>query len=361
VRIMKGFLLFFNAALFIPLAGLAALGPNSQADFLASTYKSKDFNGSALIDDGSGHQVKLSFGYADKAGDKLATPQTRFYLASISKQFTAVMTLMLVVDGALALDDTLGTLMPQFAAEGSPTARITLHQLLSHQSGLHEFYDGMTYEALVALAQSDISLDDMVQRLDRTLIFAPGTQGKYTDTNFILLSAILEQKSGLSYEALLKARILDPLGLTNTGYYHSTGDDTALTYNSMDPTYERAQLINRAIAFGASALYSTVEDLSVFADALYRGSLLPPHARALMLTPHTKFGTSAYGYGTWLERWDICGIDQVVYGHGGGPSFGVNSFLGWNKQDNSIVVLLSNINTVRPADLYQKLGGAACH
>ncbi|MBL4787719.1 MAG: beta-lactamase family protein, partial [Kordiimonadaceae bacterium] len=310
MRILRGFLLVLSAVLFMPLVGLAAEEPNPQADFLANAYKTNDFNGSVLIDNGSGHQVMLGYGYADKAGGKLATPQTRFYLASISKQFTAVMTLMLVEDGALALDDTLGTLMPQFAADGSPAATITLHQLLSHQSGLHEFYDGMTYEELVALAQSDILLSDMIARLDRTLIFKPGSQGKYADTNFILLSAILEQKSGLSYDALLKQRILSPLGLTNTGYYHSSGDDAALTYRSMSPAYDRAILINRAVAFGASALYSTVEDLSVFADALYRGSLLPAGARALMLTPHTTFGTSAYGYGTWLERWNICGIDQ---------------------------------------------------
>ncbi len=153
------------------------------------------------------------YGYADLEHDVLNTDTTVFYLASVSKQFTAAAVLLLAADGRLSLDDDVRKYIPELPDYGK---RVTLRHLLHHTSGVRD------YGLLVDLAGRDdedaVTNDDVLALLSRQrgLNFPPGSRHLYSNSGYVLLSIVVERVSGTPFAAFVKARIFDPLGMSDS-------------------------------------------------------------------------------------------------------------------------------------------------
>lgn len=253
------------------------------------------------------------------------TIDTRFYIASISKQFCTVIVLQLWQDGLIEFNAPVSRYLSDF--EASYADMVTVEDLLTHRAGLPEFYTGEGIDTMALLNQA-MTLDEVTAQISGHPT-ERGIAAAYADTHFILLAAIIEQVTDSSYHAVVRKRIIEPLNLVDTGFYSGQDDDTAPLFMTAEADAVKAAPVNRRIAYGAGDMYSTVDDLQVFADAMYRGDLLSKQARDLMLQQHTTMG-SPYGYGVWIEFPSRPPSSSTIFHHGGGPSLGVNTILAWH-------------------------------
>jgi CubicO group peptidase (beta-lactamase class C family) len=286
------------------------------------------------------------FGPADRAFGVPVAHDTRFWVASITKTFTAVLVLQLVDEGRLELRAPIRRYLADYAGPGAD--RVTVHQLLNHTSGLEQYDRVASYEEAVAKGMEVYQLphppaDLLARYASGRLVHAPGTAFDYNNADYVVLGAIVERVTGASYAEALRRRLLDPLGLTATGVMQAQAIVPRLA-----PTYMRADSaapLRRDLPvypenwWAAGAMYSTAEDLRAFARALYGGRLLRPATLRAMLTP----GLEDYGYGLWVATQDIAG-GKHRFAQRPGRIMGANVLLLRYLDDDVTVVILANTN-----------------
>jgi hypothetical protein len=248
------------------------------------------------------------------------SPQTKFHIASLSKTFTAAAIVLLKKQGLLSFDDPLSKFLPDFPSGD----RIKISHLLTHSSGVPDFYALPEYEELKA---KSMTLSDWIALLKtKPLDFEPGKQSSYSNSGYALLAFIIEKVSGESYEVYLRERILAPLKMENTG----TWDDARVIMNrasGYDPWIDGAGLINtpfydKAVLVGSGSLYSTVDDLYLWYKSIHAGSLFRVDSLA-----------DPYGWGP-RKRFKRDLIEQG----GNDPGF-VSDLSAYLKDDVCIIVL----------------------
>ena len=287
-----------------------------------------------------------STGHADLASHRAMTPDTLFWIASMTKPVTGVAIMMLHDDGKLKLSDPVANYIPEFAGLKSPSgqpANLTIIQILTHTSGLGE--------ASGPAAQSASTLADLVPVwLAAKMQFEPGTQWKYCQSGINLAGRIVEVVSGLSFNAFLQQRLFDPLGMTDTTFYPTKAQRARLaTAYAKNKDVGLVPVPPRA-GFGApehppqgnGGLFSTPQDYSRFCQLLLGqgtvGSqrLLSPAAVKSLASIHTgeiptgffqteqwgKRGANyGWGVGTCILRTPHPGHGEMLspgsYGHGG--------------------------------------------
>lgn len=311
---------------------------------LANITSQSLFSGSVLI--AQHGQVLLSNGYglADRAQKTPNGPQTRFLIGSNTKQFTAAAILLLEVQGKLKVTDPICAYIPD-----CPTAWsvITIKELLTHTSGIPD-YTGLPDFASYA-AKPLTPLQIIAHFRDLPLEFAPGTTFKYDNSGYFLLGYIIEQVSGLNYEAFLQKHILTPLNLSDTGYNHNSNgvaigytDESATPADPWDPSVE----------YAAGGLYSTVEDMDRWEQALTTDTLLPATSRAEMFAPQVAIpdGVSmAAGYGSIAASYGygfMIGTDsgRPIIGHSGGVPGFVSIEARYPVDDVTVIILDNQYN-----------------
>lgn len=269
----------------------------NRPDALVSAYHEAGlFDGAVLVARGDSVLYAAGFGQADRARSIPNTADTRFRIASVTKQFTAALILQLVEEGRVELDAPITTYLPNYPQE--PGERVTVHHLLSHTSGLAEGRH---------LRDPGVPLDTFLVRLyGLPLGFEPGTRYEYSNPNYHLLGLIVEAVTGQPYAEALRGRILDPLGMENTGvaYYGEAVDGLAQGYARTPSGHEvESPFLDAPHTYAAGAMYSTVRDLHRWTRALHGGApFRDVSTRDLMLRPHAEAGrhpsgTYAYGYG----------------------------------------------------------------
>ena len=249
-----------------PAASEDALSPETAAEidsFLAAAYEGEPFQGAVLVARNGEVLLRKGVGMADQSASIANGPETKFRLGSLTKPFTAVAVLMLYEQGLLDIDE----MICQYLVDCPPAWQaIAVHDLLAHTSGiadltmLPDFPDFKT--------EPTTPLQTLARFRDLPLEFAPGERWSYSNSNYIVLSAILEQVSGQRYEAFVEEHIFAPLGMVNSGYDHNDGE-TATGYL---PDGSAAEFIDMSLPSGAGGLYSTVDDLYRFDRALYRAT-----------------------------------------------------------------------------------------
>jgi CubicO group peptidase (beta-lactamase class C family) len=287
-----------------------------------------------------------STGHADLASNRLMTPDTLFWIASMTKPVTGVAIMMLQDDGKLKLSDPVANYIPEFAGLKSPSgqpANLTIIQILTHTSGLGE--------ASGPAAQSASTLADLVPVwLAAKMQFEPGAQWKYCQSGINLAGRIVEVVSGLSFDAFLQRRLFDPLGMTDTTFYPTKAQRARLaTAYAKNKDIGLVPVPPRA-GFGApehppqgnGGLFSTPQDYARFCQLLLGqgtvGSqrLLSPAAVKSLASIHTgeiptgffqteqwgKRGANyGWGVGTCILRTPHPGHGEMLspgsYGHGG--------------------------------------------
>lgn len=282
-------------------------------------------------------------GLADRERGIAVGPDTRFNLASANKMFTAVAAMQLVQAGKLALDAPIGTVLTDYPNR-EVAATVTLRQLLSHRSGLAEmaFWDdeGMTPQAWAALSDGLRSHADYVARYaPRPRAAAPGVETRYANFPFVVAAAMIERASGMDYYDYVQRHVLDPAGMTQTGFpleaERPAGHAIGYTRDGdgWKPNHDIAW--RRGLAAGGA--HSTVGDLLRFARALQSGRLLDPATLAEATRAQIPEGWYGLGF-TVVGKGPLQRI-----GHGGDAP-GVGADVRIFPASGYVLVALSNID-----------------
>ena len=321
----------------------------SQADqFVQAFVDQKSFQGSALLSREGKPLFRKSYGLANAEWNIVNTPDTKFRLGSITKQFTSALILQLAEQGRLSLDDSIR----KYYAEAPPSwEAVTIHHLLSHQSGIPSYTDlpGF-FEKMATVPRTPIELIRLTQ--DKPLEFDPGTKYKYDNSGYVLLGYVIEKVTGRKYEDQLRSDILDPLGMKDTGFdsYTAILPHRAEGYLYANGELRRAAYIDMTLPFSAGSLYSTVDDLLKWDQALYGTSVLSEASKQKMWTPNRN----DYGYGWGIQK----RFGTIAVGHDGGiPGF--NSIILRLPERKLLAVVLANANTLSAGSIAAGLLGIA--
>jgi CubicO group peptidase (beta-lactamase class C family) len=258
--------------------------------------KTPFFSGSVLVASQDGILLSKGYGLANRQQKISNTPQTRYRIGSITKQFTAMAILILETQGKLKVVDPV---CMYFADCPSTWKAITIHHLLTHTAGLPEFTNLRDNKS--TLATASVPVRSLARFKDLPLEFAPGEKWVYCNSGYIVLGYIIEQVSKQPYEEFLKQSIFTPLGMGDTGYDHNE-DGLAIGYPNQDSIFP-AEYIDMLTPFAAGGLYSTVEDLYKWDQALYTEKLVPQASLDKMFAPQFVIPDNdgiSYGYGWFI-------------------------------------------------------------
>ena len=298
---------------------------------LANKYRL--FNGSVLVVDHGKVIYKKGLGLANMEWEIPNTPETRFRLGSITKQFTATAILQLVEQGKIKLDGKLSDYLPDYRKDVGE--KVTIHQLLNHTSGIPS-YTGLP-GFFQDVSRNPFKVDDFIKKYaSKDLEFEPGSKFSYNNSGYFLLGAVIEKVTGKPYEQVLKENIFDPLGMKNTGYDHfdTLIQKRATGYQKTANGYSNAPYLDMSIPYAAGSLYSTVEDLYLWDQALYTDRLLKEETKQLMFKPNL----SNYAYG-WTIRKTRFDEKIPVITHNGGINGFSTTIIRFPGEKNLIVML----------------------
>lgn len=316
-----------------------SVAPNVPAkvdEYLKAHVDQGRFSGTVLIAQGDDVIVRQGYNQADREHDVPNTPETKFRLGSVTKQFTAMAILQLQQQGTLTVQDPISTHLPNYP-NGD---RITVEHLLNHTSGIPNFTSFDNYQQLM---RRNRSTDEVIEQFeDRELEFEPGSQFSYSNSNYVLLGHLVEQLSGQSYPAYLREHIFGPLGMSNSGYDRRAPilEHRAEGYTMDGDQLVNADFIDMSIPHAAGALYSTVDDLHKWDRALYTDQLLNESLRQRMFTP----GKGDYGYGWIID--EAHGRKRIH--HSGGINGFVTNVSRFPNQDVAIVALSNFMHAPMP-------------
>jgi len=302
--------------------------------YVQSWVRDNRFRGTVLVAHQGQPVFRQAYGKANDEWDIANTIDTKFRLGSITKQFTALAILQLVDQGKLKLDDAVKTHYPEAPAAWD---KITIHHLLNHTSGIPSYTD---QKGFFATQSRDPRKPAEIVKLtqDLPLAFEPGAQFRYNNTGYILLGAILEKVTGRTYEAHLRQTLFEPLGMTNTGY-----DAASVILKKRASGYTgdgaNAPYLDMTLPYAAGSLYSTVDDLLKWDEALHGGRLLSKALWEKMTTP----GLGTYGYGLNIRPVE----GKTGQSHGGGIN-GFNTFMIRVPEARLVAIVLANQNGPAP-------------
>ncbi len=332
-------------------------GRAAEIDAFVSRYHEFGlFNGTILVGDSGNVIYKKGFGLANMEWDIPNKPDGKFRLGSITKQFTAALILQLAAKGKIDLKAPIGTYLADYP---KPTAdKVTIHNLLTHTSGIPNYTSiPSVWEALTRDPYKPL---DFVKIFSgEKLEFEPGSKFKYSNSGYFLLGVVIEAITGLTCEEALRERIFKPLRMHDSGYdHHQTRlAKRAGAYQSTLDGYVNAGYLDMSVPYAAGALYSTVEDLYKWDQALYTEKVLPDKYTRTMFKGHVKVPhprrSMDYGYGWFIEAVKLESGDDSssaralrAIGHGGGIN-GFQTLIQRIPEERHLIVLLNNTGGAR--------------
>ncbi len=313
---------------------LAAL--SARADQKA---RAGDFSGALLVARHGNVLLQRAWGRADRKSGTANTVRTKFRVGSMNKMFTAVATLQLVEAGKLALDDPIGKHLPDYPNR-ELASKVTVRHLLTHTGGTGDIF-GPEYD------EHRLQLRDHGDYVDlygsRPLGFEPGSRWEYSNYGFVLLGALIEAVSGVSYYDYVREHVFRPAGMSSTDSLPESEDVPGRAVGYTGTSGSRLPNTDwlpwRGMAAGGG--YSTVGDFLRFAQALSSGKLISKTTLAKATSPQRQ----GYGYGFVVGR-----QPSRHYGHGGGAP-GMNGELRIFPQLGYVVVGLSNLDPPAASEL----------
>ncbi|HWE86848.1 MAG TPA: serine hydrolase [Terracidiphilus sp.] len=312
---------------------------------VASSYTDNNaFMGTVLVAQGDEILLDKGYGMASLEWNIPDTPDTKFRLGSLTKQFTAALVLLMQQDGKLNINDPVSKYLPD-----APKAweKITLANLLGHTSGIPNFTSFKEFGAWAA--SSHTWEEEYAFFKDKPLEFEPGSKFSYSNSNFEVLGGVLEKVSGKKYGDLLRERLFSPLGMSDSGL---DSDDLVLPkraegyYMPGPKGLMVARSESMSVPFSAGSIYSTTGDLLKWEHGLLDGKLLSADSLKAMTTS----GKGDYGLGVMIHNED--GVKVVE--HGGGIE-GFNTNLIYAPEKRICVIVLANVNGSAPGQMGQQL------
>lgn len=247
-------------------------------------HEAKLFNGSATVLFDGATLVSKGFGYADLSGEHPITENTRFFIGSNSKQFTAAVIFRLISDGLLELDGKVSAYLPYFRKDVGD--RVAIHQLLTHTSGIFNYTEASGFDPLRSF--SGLSPQEVVREFSLLpLMFEPGSQFKYSNTNYYILGGIIEQLLDKPFCDVLEEYVIAPLGLRNTGFYSGHWDTWlfAKAYDAGTEGFQEISIPPAHVFFSSGNVYSSCADMTKWINRLISGDVIPKGYKHVAFEP----------------------------------------------------------------------------
>ncbi|MBZ0201832.1 MAG: serine hydrolase [Ignavibacteria bacterium] len=296
----------------------------------------KQFNGSVLVAEDGNVIYSKGIGMADVEKQIPNKPDTKFRLASVTKQFTATLIMQLVEKGKIKLEGKLSDYLPYYRKDIGE--KITIHQILSHTSGMDNYTDNLKFLQEESTKKVEPK-EFILSHCSNDLKSEPGTEWAYSNSGYFILGAVIEEVTGKNYEDVLQENIFTPLGMTNSSI-EVTGkayENKASGYNNTLGELTPARPLDMTIPFSAGSIISTVEDMFKWDQALYTDKVLMNVSKEKMFTPVMN----NYGYGWQIIEQPIGDMKKKVITHSGGI-FGFNSLETRLVDENKFVMVLNN-------------------
>jgi CubicO group peptidase (beta-lactamase class C family) len=320
-------------------------GKSEKIDSLIATLP--DFSGVVLIANSGNPIYYKAFGYRNFETETKLDSTDVFELASVSKQFTAMVIMMLKEEKRLELDDSLEKYIT-----GLPYPGITIRHLLTHTSGLPDYQAIMDEHWNKANVAGNDDIIEYLKKYQPPSLFAPGEKYEYSNTGYVLLGTIAERASGKDFIALCRERIFNPLQMTHTdirtieekklvnnfaiGHIYVAENQRYIRADSFPSSDYTIWLGNRK---GPGRISSTAGDLLKWDQALYTEKIISKTALKEVFTPYllNNDSLSYYGFGWMLDEHD----NNFVYHTGSNPGYStqITRFMDDNK---TIIVLCNN-------------------
>jgi CubicO group peptidase (beta-lactamase class C family) len=334
------------------LAAQAPAPPRDPARAVDSLFAQWNKPGSpgcavGVIQDGRWiHQA--GYGTADLSTGAPITPNTRFYMGSVSKQFAAASIALAVKQGKLSLDDPLRKWIPEFPEYAQA---ITVRNLVHHTSGVRDYLVLLALNGHIGDVHPDSEVLKLLAR-QTALDFAPGSEYSYSNSGYFLLSVILERATGLSLKDFAQKNLFGPLGMRNSYFYddhtqpHPAGP-LAMGYAPKDNGYDKALYPNfEQVADGG--LYSTLNDLMAWDQNFYQPKVGDQAFLELIQTPGKLSDGRPLEYGFGLIARDYGGLRTIVHS---GAFMGYRTMIQRFPDQRWTAVMLCNLYTMSPETL----------
>lgn len=338
---------FYSIVGFIFIASIVSQAQtiSTEIDDLVMGYaKQRQFNGTVLVSKNGVVIHSKGYGFANFETQSPAETDTKYRLASVTKQFTAMAVMQLVEQGKISLTGTISDYLPDYpSATGK---KVTVHHLLTHTSGIPSYtgFPGFMQKSV----RDPYQPQDFIKFFkDSSLQFTPGESFAYNNSAYFLLGVIIEKVTGKSYADVIDEQIFKPLGMKNSGYdaHARLLRKRASGYQMNGSQLVNAPYIDMTIPYAAGSLYSTVEDLFIWDTTLYTEKLVKRSTMDKIFTPYViadgRIVYSYYGYGWFLRKEQIGksrdSVDAVE--HGGGIFGFATSMFRVPKTKHSVIIL----------------------
>lgn len=315
------------AVVFTPCAQAQSPKYVHLSQFLDSLAAKDKFMGTVLIAEHGQPVFQKAVGWADLDTQKPLELESKLRIGSVTKMFTSVLVFQAIEQGKLSLDQSLADFYPQI----KNSEKISISQLLQHRSGIFNITNRLDYNFYRTNPHTEEQL--LAMMLEGGSVFEPDTKADYSNSNYILLTFILEKIYKRPYEDLLRSQILNPLGMKETYVFGpievGKGEAKSYLYNG---NWQEDLEAHPSIPLGAGALTSTVSDLSKFASGLFEEKLISTGSLAQMMEMKDGFGRGMFM---------IPFYERKSFGHTGGID-GFRAFLGYFPEEKVTLAVLSN-------------------
>lgn len=340
---------------FIPMRGQAQEKAEAIDLIFRKYHEYEGFQGAVLVAEKGEVIYKKAFGLANREWNIPNQVDSRFDIASVSKQFTAMLVMQMYEEGKIHPDSTISSYYPEYRSDIA--RRVTIHHLLTHRSGIPN-YTSIPYIWSDSLINRYSSEEVIKKFCSGDLEFEPGSRYSYNNSGYFILSVLLEKVSGKPFAELLQEKILKPLRMDNTGVDKRAAiiDKRSYGYVQEDGRFLNARPMYMANLQGAGNMYSTVEDLYRWDRALHERKLISAKGHREMTKAFSEESDTwippyknTYGYGMGVAK--VPGPRdkalQMVF-HSGHIT-GYSSFMARFVDDEHLVVMLSNLGEVSTA------------
>lgn len=335
---------FFFLSLLLYISTATASPLANRLDSLMNLFHGhNNFSGAVLVAQNGEVRYSKGFGFASMEHGVPNTPETRFRIASISKQFTSMLVMQLVSEGAMKLEAPIRAYIPDYPAPQGDI--VTIHHLLSHTSGFPH-YAGIP-DFFPLYGRKKFSHREFVELFwDLDLLFEPGTDYSYSSFGYYLLGYILEVVSGKPFPDLLGERILEPLGMTETGIvdHREVLSNKANGYDFRLDGFAMAEFRDLSTALATGDMYTTPLDMVKWDQALREHRLLEKRHQDRIFTPNI----SGYGYGWNVGYRPLAGGDSLWFAQHTGGTNGFTSIATRLPHDGYYVLVFCN---TRPGEI----------
>lgn len=327
---MKLLVTLFSTLMFCHLSD-AQLSEKSNQDSLDYFFEKLDenekFMGQVEVYQNGKVQYHSDIGFTNIHANSKANRKSKYRIGSITKTFTATLILKAMEEGKISLDQTIETYFPTI----KNAEKITLKQLLTHHSGIHNFTGDKEFMEWHTSPKTDSEMISVISAGGSD--FEPGQKATYSNSNYVLLSYILEKIYKKKYATLLQEKIINPLGLKHTQFGDKAIPENKRTYSyTYEVNWKKATTTDESIPMGAGGIVMSAHDLSIFINGLFDEKIISKKSLGIMLQ-------QTDGFGMGIFKTEVAG--KEAYTHDGTID-GFNSVFYYFPEEKLTYVLLSN-------------------